>query len=735
MNLSIRFCILLISVLIGSNVSAQKGEKLSPLQTNPHARGNVKSMQKSTYGGFIYFYDTLDITPAAKFFRDDFAINRVMQYDATPTDAGVTDTMFYYIYESGIKAPDTVAFSDDTTYHIEVNMVDTSYDSTALASQIIEVRDMCVYPNTETTVEVWPAYNIWDTIAGNIDTVFILADFVQDSLLQYLVPPDTLHLWIDEHVYLNETMCIDPPTIGVATFDGLDAFGYPYDFSTNSYGVADYLTSIPLELTGANDSVYLSFWYQPEGHGNSPQEADSLVLEFKDASGNWNWVWSTAGMPYQPFEQVMINISGSQYLYRGFQFRFKNYASLSGALDHWNIDYVYLDDFRDYTETDPRPDAGWVIPPHSMITPYSSMPWSHYQDDPAAYMVDSLYISYRNQANTTHLMDKARIYSSFTPSNVILLEDPHSETLDPYEEYFATLEVGSSPQNYEFDPTVADTCASFDISISIAASTDFYRWNDTIKYTQEFFNYYAYDDGTAEGAYGLQGDGSQLAHKFISHIPDTLRAISMHFSPALVDVSNEKFRLRVWDDDGGGGLPGTELHTGFTNHQPWYNEVNGFYEYELSTPVAVSGSFYVGWMQVTEVPLNIGMDKNNDYSSKIYYNTSGTWVNTGFTGALMMRPVFVNDKDYLLSDEELPAPMQLQLNPNPTRDLIYIQGIEEITDVQVEVYDLSGRQVISDSNFTGNVIDLSAQNNGIYMVRVINNETGDSHTEKIIVQH
>ena len=37
-------------------------------------------------------------------------------------------------------------------------------------------------------------------------------------------------LWENTAAYLNETFPVNPPTIGVITFDGLDEIGYPYDF-------------------------------------------------------------------------------------------------------------------------------------------------------------------------------------------------------------------------------------------------------------------------------------------------------------------------------------------------------------------------------------------------------------------------------------------------------------------------------------------------------------------------
>ena len=43
--------------------------------------------------------------------------------------------------------------------------------------------------------------------------------------------PGDLRRWEDDFAHINQTMAILPPTIGVATLDGLDETGYPYQFS------------------------------------------------------------------------------------------------------------------------------------------------------------------------------------------------------------------------------------------------------------------------------------------------------------------------------------------------------------------------------------------------------------------------------------------------------------------------------------------------------------------------
>ena len=90
--------------------------------------------------------------------------------------------------------------------------------------------------------------------------------------------------WKDALVYINNTFPINPISRGVATFDGLNAYGLPYD-SVNKYAsiYADSLCSQQIDLSTyiANDSIYLSFYYQPGGYGFEPDLNDSLMLFFK----------------------------------------------------------------------------------------------------------------------------------------------------------------------------------------------------------------------------------------------------------------------------------------------------------------------------------------------------------------------------------------------------------------------------------------------------------------------
>ena len=104
--------------------------------------------------------------------------------------------------------------------------------------------------------------------------------------------PDT-SWWVDNYAYINAQYPYYPVDYGVATLDVLDESGNIYSYASTFPFVADHLTSRPIKLdsifdTGLGamrqltpeDSVYLSFYYQPQGRGDIPLKYDSLVLEF-----------------------------------------------------------------------------------------------------------------------------------------------------------------------------------------------------------------------------------------------------------------------------------------------------------------------------------------------------------------------------------------------------------------------------------------------------------------------
>ena len=132
-------------------------------------------------------------------------------------------------------------------------------------------------------------------------------------------------LWQDNLVFINTTFPKETVSVGVATFDGTNASGVPYNTSGNTtHGPADMLTSNPIDLSGLSgaDNVFLSFYFIQGDFGESPAAPnDLLTVQYKDTSGNWNIIWQVTALDSASLQQVFLKVD-SIYLNANFQFRF-----------------------------------------------------------------------------------------------------------------------------------------------------------------------------------------------------------------------------------------------------------------------------------------------------------------------------------------------------------------------------------------------------------------------------
>ena len=93
--------------------------------------------------------------------------------------------------------------------------------------------------------------------------------------------------WQNRRVLVNSGFPLFPTNYNAATLDALDESGKVYSHASSSPFVADSLISKPISLVDENgeklspaDSLYFSFYYQPQGNGDAPESTDSLVLMF-----------------------------------------------------------------------------------------------------------------------------------------------------------------------------------------------------------------------------------------------------------------------------------------------------------------------------------------------------------------------------------------------------------------------------------------------------------------------
>ncbi|HXH19617.1 MAG TPA: T9SS type A sorting domain-containing protein, partial [Chitinophagales bacterium] len=528
--------------------------------------------------------------------------------------------------------------------------------------------------------------------------------------------------WLERDVYINDNYPTNKLSYGVATFDGLNEYGLPYnDNSLNVYGPADTLTSQPINLQGfdAADSVFLSFAYEPKGIGDKPEELDSLILEFRLIDTVWQQIWASPGsdsaIANPQFQRVLIHITNPFYFNDAFQFRFRNMATITGNNDHWHLDYVYLDKDRSITDTLIR-DLTVLNPVSNFLKNYTSMPWSHFNNNPSE-ADDNVLLSYRNNnVSPRNMKFSLEVTGNLSQSAIFDTSQsffpfpPFSEFSKDYLTSFF-IPFASAPVNDDsVIITLKSTCDFF--------TTDITMENDTVYQDVEFLNYFAYDDGTAERAYGVEGQGlKKFAYMFKLNHPDTLRAVQFHFSQINQNLSLNEFTLMVWgaidlDNDGEGE---DTLYVEERTPFQYLPMRNGFALYVLDTPLLIQDSFYIGWQQLITENVQLGLDLNNIATQHMFYYSSGTWKSSLVEGAPMLRPV-VGKKLRLSTgteDDEW-AGRKFLLFPNPAGDFIELkhQGGAQ----QIHIYDMQGRLVKRLIHYSGR-IDISDLRAGLYCIR------------------
>ena len=550
-------------------------------------------------------------------------------------------------------------------------------------------------------------------------------------------------LWTDNRVYVNNSFGLNAPTYGVATFDAMDSTGMVYSTATTESFPSDALTSQPVNLFLPLDTtIYLSFYYQPQGLGDAPEPGDSLVVEFwAPDSKRWLRVWSTPGSAVQDFRIAMINITDSRFLQNGFRFRFRNYASLAPSYepslkvnaDHWNIDYVYLNNGRHFNDTI-MPDASITQSVGSLLLNYTAMPWEHFK----LAGISSVKAVY--QINLTNLSGDQRNFApifKITPVWVAgsgFEKKMATDLVKPFQtlRYDATF-------NYGFTSAETDS-ALFEVSLDMnQQSPDNIPGNDKATSWQLFSDYYAYDDGSAEAGYGLVGEGTKsarLAYRFKNfNDGDSLAAIDFYFNRSFADAGRKYFTLAIWADNS--GQPGDLLYSQ-TGGVPDYNGINEFQRIKLDTAQVLRGTYYIGWIQTTADFLNVGFDRQNNHGQDIYYKTLSTWQQSSFEGSLMIRPVFLNKSrksgvdPFELSQAFKP---DAKIFPNPANEQVRIECGDQARIIRVSVTDLQGRLVRSFLE-AGPSCKISVADipKGIYNIGV-KTDSGLNTRQKLIVIH
>jgi hypothetical protein len=561
-------------------------------------------------------------------------------------------------------------------------------------------------------------------------------------------------LWQNSNsVWVNTGMAQNPPTIGVATFDGLNKTGRPYSWISNS-GACDTLTSLPINLlnraAGVNyttaDSIYLSFFYQLGGNGDMPEVSDKFLIEFKKNDGTWVLMKQINGQTGNPpaFKQVAILLTNN-YLYKGFQFRFRNVGSQRGARDHWHIDYVKMATNRRYAEPSYNDVAFYDVPSSPFIN-YTAMPYSHFKaSQPSNIMTTDAVLKVRNSFSDPK-SPILHIAVSEAYSGAVILTDrspgiPANPVIVGGGTANITLNIGTPFYDFSGLPQNTDT-ALLTVRYSFANITgqdtlQEVRNNDAVTRHIALRNYFAYDDGGAESSIITQNVGTQAAVKFHTVIADTLQGIQLHIPAFDNDVSNQLFNFKVYV----GSLTGGTAVFSQDLMRPSYGDSLQYwatYPFRNGTSlppfIPANTDFYVVWQQAsTAYPIPIGLDKNSTAGTQfIYQNTGSGWqaISATVSGAMMLRP-FVGNTRLVGTSDKMGTRLTANVYPNPVQDLLNVN----MNDENIETYNYTLTNALGQTIQQGQLsptIPTAALAEGIYYLKIQHKVTLASLTLKIV---
>jgi len=689
----------------------------------------IKKDLNSIDSSFIYFVDTLALP-----FFDDFSSNKFQEYAPDYSAPGISSQVYYRLKDASTNAiiSSNASYTNQVTFRRTYNATTSTTFDVPFSDTLLKVGNLLSYPVIYNTLSLYPPFYIYDTIGipDVSDTIWISNPaYFQDSARQFFLPiSDSSKIWLDHYAYHNYRFGVNPRSLGVVTFDGLNEQGYPYQFGTSVTNYGDKLTSKPINLgsLSASDSVYFSFLYQPQGLGDVPENGDSLLLEFYAPElSQWFHIWSVSGGATIPFKAVHVNVNDTKFFKPGFQFRFRNYGGLSGALDHFHVDYVHLRSLSAYNDTTFK-DFAFSNPINTLLKTYTSVPWDHYKASFGSKMTDSLFVNLYNGStsaenyqngqltiNQSNLQQGLYVLPGFLLAEGQINYNPLS-FLDSYHD----LSVG-----YEYSKVLPGISQEFDVVGTASAQFPNLYQNDSTSFKQLFSNYYSYDDGSAEAAFGPTGTQARLAIRFDTYEPDSLIGVNLSFLPSVVDVSQKLFLITVWDNDN--GQPGNVLYEddAFSPRQPSYVNGNNNYQsyyFADTVKVAVGTTFFVGWRQLDPDRLNLGLDRNIDNHSTIRYSVDGgnNWYTAPFSGSAMLRPIFSTLIDATLQTNEMEE-KELTIYPNPSNGKLTVE-FQNGNQAPLFVYNQLGQLMMSSDS---NQLDLSPLNAGIYFISSPNYST------------
>lgn len=536
--------------------------------------------------------------------------------------------------------------------------------------------------------------------------------------------------WEQQYVFVNNTMCINPVSRGVATFDALNEKGdlYPQNTWPTDQFYADTLTSKPIDLSThtVGDSIYLSFFYQSKGNGFAPKPTDSLILHLLKSNGTWQHTWAINGNNgSDSFIQIMIPVTDTGYFNNQFRMRWINYATKSYSNSNWHLDYIKMDVGRTKNDTILK-DIAFSAEPYSILNDFYAMPFSHFKTNANSFLHTELVAPMRN--NGTNSINANVGYKATVDGSGVALGSATGTA--------SMIALGVGNANFtmynagNYTPPVGNNRVvynnEFYSNSQYAAES---KVNDTILHQQIFDNYFAYDDGSAEKAYFLKLFGTapgQTAIEYALYHADTLRGVAIRFAREVPQNTGKEFAIAVYKSIAFGGGNDELIYQEDALYPAYVDSVDKFTFYPFSQPQLLqAGTFFISIIQAaggTSDSLHIALDVNRVGANHRYFKVEDTWESSELDGALMVRPIV--GAEVALSVDKVAKTSIIpswNITPNPVVNELTV-GFDEHLFIggSYQIVDLTGK-ILSTGMLVNKQqkIDVHGMPTGLYLLRII----------------
>ncbi len=560
-------------------------------------------------------------------------------------------------------------------------------------------------------------------------------------------------LWQDEDVLINRNFGVDPPSIGVATFDAVNFDGLPYEQGTggNSSQIRDYLTSAPINLQN-RAATTLNFYLQPRGLGNRPERLDSFLVQFLSPAGTWetvlgiegilNTVGTTTELPFEAYTIALEN----QYLYNGFQFRFANKSDDEGAVDMWHLDYVKLDN---QSTTIVNQDLALTAVPDNLLETYTSMPLRHYQAVGPALLTDSITLELFNNRGDVTPISRGRIVitdEQGTPitSGSLIIPDlfPGAAAVDSLARDRRRADFVEWPNlpnlvNY-LDGLDANASVKIfnryllDVDTEDLGFSPAIRENSNVSNPTCFDEYFAYDDASAELTIEID-PGNTILQSYDTYVNDQLLGVRVAIPRGLGPLGDQDLRLVVYTGD---TMPETLIYEeDFPVLQPedfFFDSLQGYTTYLFAGPLNISaGRLFVGWeQQSANRNIGIGFDRNNAPEDVQWFNVGNGWqrLRGSTTGAIMLRPLMSGFEGFQTDTEDPVTNIsRLEIFPNPTSGTLHLRPRPDVQigNLNYRLFSFSGALLRTGPIYDR--LDIGDLPAGIYLLELSDGQHRERH--------